>query len=155
MRQSLKRIALCLLCAVLLGGATGDPVKEGDGSGALTTAEVEAELKTQVQSFTIDPTVAATGEAQFRWATPITITAIRCDTDAGTVAGVNFEERAPTTPNTAGTDVLASDFTADTDQQVPTCCDNGPIDAYDPVALTYGTVTTATILRCYVTFTID
>ncbi len=30
MRQSLKRAALCLVCAVLLGGATSDPVKVGD-----------------------------------------------------------------------------------------------------------------------------
>ncbi len=126
-------------------------------AAAVTTALVEAELKTQVQSFTIDPTVAATGEAQFRWATAVTITDIRCDTDAGTVAGLNFEERAPTTPNSAGTDVLASDITADTNQEVGSCspCTNAGIDAYDPVALTYGTVTTATILRCYVTFTID
>lgn len=121
----------------------------------VTRDKVEAELRTHVVSFSIDPTVAASGEAQFRWGYPITLTEIRCDTDAGTVATVNMEERAPTTPNSAGTDTLTSDLTCDTNEEIGTTFTNAGVDAWDPVALTYGTVTTATILRVHVEFTID
>ena len=126
-----------------------------DLGGTVSTTQAEAALVTNVEPMTIDPTVAASGEVQIKWSTAVTVTDTRCDTDAGTVEGVNFEERVATTPSTAGTDVHTSDYTADTNQQIGGSIANATIAAYAPLALTFGTVTTATILRCYITFTID
>lgn len=45
-----------------------------------------------------------------------TVTEVSAYTNTGTVT-FNIEERAETTPNTSGTDVMTSDLVADTDQQ--------------------------------------
>lgn len=53
----------------------------------------------------------------------ITIVKVSAYTDANTVT-FNLEERVATTPNTAGTDAMASDLVADTDQQEQTSFSN-------------------------------
>ncbi len=53
----------------------------------------------------------------------ITIVKVSSYTDASTVT-FNLEERVATTPNTAGTDAMASDLVADTDQQEQTSFTN-------------------------------
>lgn len=62
------------------------------------------------------------------WKVPnnITIIEVAFFTNTGTVTG-NLEERGETTPNTAGTDVMTSDLTGDTDQQESTTFSNAGI----------------------------
>lgn len=62
------------------------------------------------------------------WKVPndITITEISAYTDANTVT-FNIEERAETTPNTAGTDVIGSDLVADTNQEETSTFTNATI----------------------------
>lgn len=62
------------------------------------------------------------------WKVPYNITLLELSsfTDANTTT-FNLEERAETTPNTAGTDVLASDQVADNDQQEATSFSNAAI----------------------------
>ncbi len=62
------------------------------------------------------------------WKVPndITITEISAYTDANTVT-FNLEERAETTPNTAGTDVIGSDLVADTNQEETSTFTNATI----------------------------
>ena len=59
------------------------------------------------------------------WKVPyaITIIDVSAYTDANTTT-FNLEERAQTTPNTAGTDAMASDLVADTNEQVQTSFSN-------------------------------
>lgn len=66
------------------------------------------------------------------WKVPFNITIIELSayTDANTCT-FNIEERAETTPNTAGTDVMASDLVADNDQQEQTSFSNATIDIND------------------------
>lgn len=66
------------------------------------------------------------------WKVPnnITITEISAYTDANTTT-FNLEERAETTPNTAGTDVMGSDLVADNDQQETGTFSNAAIDRND------------------------
>ncbi len=62
------------------------------------------------------------------WKVPndITITEISAYTDANTVT-FNIEERAETTPNSAGTDVIGSDLVADTNQEETSTFTNATI----------------------------
>lgn len=70
-----------------------------------------------------------------------TVTKVTCNTDTGT-ATINIEERAGTTPNTAGTDILSADLVCDADGQTSCAsgCDvntitNAGLDANDALAL--------------------
>jgi len=78
-------------------------------------------LRTQTVSFTVLDTVKTGGETVWAWKVPynITITEITGHTDANTVT-YNIEQRAETTPNTAGTDCMSADQVADNDQQETT-----------------------------------
>lgn len=58
-----------------------------------------------------------------------------CSTDSGTV-DVNFEERAAATPNTAGTPMLTTDLTCDSDGACSSVFTNLDYDAGDILALT-------------------
>lgn len=60
----------------------------------------------------------------------ITVTEVSAYTNTGTVT-FNLEERAETTPNTAGTDVMTSDLAADSDQQETGTFSNAAIDRND------------------------
>lgn len=89
-------------------------------NSAVTTAKVSQTLKTDTKSFAIADTgiVISTNDTFGLWKVPfaLTVTEIAGFTDVGTVT-FNIEQRAETTPNTAGTDILTSDLVADNDQQ--------------------------------------
>ena len=93
----------------------------------------------------LSPTTADDGLAQISAGSDaITISRITCWTlgTGSPTATINIEERAPTTPGSAGTDVLSSDLVCDGNSQdaCASGCDvntitNGDIDARDPLAL--------------------
>lgn len=66
------------------------------------------------------------------WKVPFNITIIELSayTDANTCT-FNIEERAETTPNTAGTDIMGSELVADNDQQETATFSNAAIDKND------------------------
>lgn len=55
-----------------------------------------------------------------------TITNVSCSTNTGTVT-LQFDERAPTTPNSAGTDILSSPIACDADSETTSSFDNAGI----------------------------
>lgn len=108
------------------------------------------------RSWSISGAVTQGGETFPGWKVPynITITEISSYCDANTVT-FNIEERAETTPNTAGTDALAADQVADTDQQEATSFSNATFAANTwmvPVVTSAGAVTIFTVT---VRYTID
>jgi hypothetical protein len=70
----------------------------------------------------------------------VTITEVSAFTNSGTIT-FNIEERAETTPNTAGTDVMTSDLVADTDQQETSTFSNTTLDRNDWLILTIVSIT--------------
>lgn len=98
-------------------------------ANSIDRGEVEAELRTHTYTKTIIDTVKAADWFTIdKPAYAITITRISSFTDVGT-ATFNLEERVETTPNTAGTDVMASDLVADTNQEETTSFSNAAIAA--------------------------
>ncbi|KKN70755.1 hypothetical protein LCGC14_0427500 [marine sediment metagenome] len=106
----------------------------------------------------------ATGDSdkiQWSTATAVTITKVWCSTDTGTVT-IMPDERAETTPNSQGTDILSAGLVCDNLSQSSCAsgCDvntitNGTIDAYDPVSLDIDAVSTATFLRVHFEYTVN
>jgi hypothetical protein len=76
------------------------------------------------------------------WKVPnnITVTEVSAYTNTGTVT-FNLEERAETTPNTAGTDVMTSDLIADDDQQKTGTFSNADLDRNDWLVLVVASIT--------------
>lgn len=76
------------------------------------------------------------------WKVPnnITVTEVAAFTNTGT-ATFNLEERAETTPNTAGTDIMTSDLVADSDQQETGTFSNATLDRDDYIALVVTSIT--------------
>lgn len=112
-----------------LAGLT--PIETTDGNtvvqagGKFVNGPPTATITTLTQSWTITRDIVDGGETLPGWKVPynITITEIAAYTDANTVT-FNIEERGETTPNTAGTDAMASDLVADSDQQKTTSFSN-------------------------------
>ena len=85
---------------------------------------------TYTKSFSIiTPTTTQTNLVRFPLSiSNATITRVRCDTTTATsTATIQLDERAPTTPNTAGTNVLTSAIACDTDEQATTSFTNAGI----------------------------
>ena len=95
------------------------------GSSDITDGEVaSSDLATANKTITktvsiFDPTTSDTNKVQFYWPAAVTLQRVACATDAGTVT-IQFDGRAETTPNTAGTNSLTSSLVCDTDSQVTT-----------------------------------
>jgi hypothetical protein len=123
--------------------------------GAVTPAKAAAALKTHTLSWGItDP---ATGDSDaLQWLAPagVTITAINCSTDTGTV-DILLEERALATPNTAGTDVMAAALECDSDNAQQTSFSNAGIASGALLSLTIDAVDGAAMLRVHITYAID
>ena len=140
---------------------------DNKNSSSLATIGVNQNYFTVSSGPTIDP---ATNLITNFWSSPIldtvfvesfvlfkapydlTITQIAGCTSAGTVT-FNIEERAATTPNTSGTDVMTSDLVADNDQQVSTTFSNASITSGTWIAIDISAVS-STANRTYFTFTI-
>lgn len=76
------------------------------------------------------------------WKVPnnITVTEVAAYTNTGTVT-FNLEERAETTPNTAGTDLIGSDLVADDDQQETGTFSNATLDRNDWLVMNVTSIT--------------
>jgi hypothetical protein len=114
------------------GGAAGEIA-----DNSVTTEDLEATL----QDFTVSIAIESPTTGQsflYQWETPhqCTMQEIQCNTKgASTTATINFDERARTTPDTAGTTVATTDLICDTDGQNTTTFSNAAIAANVPVAL--------------------
>lgn len=116
-------------------GALGDEyagIAEADTNDAQTTkidqntsdiTALEALKDTLAIGWGIMDTVTVTDLPGWKVPYDVTIIEISSFTDSNTVT-FNLEERAETTPNTAGTDVLSADQVADNDQQEATSFSN-------------------------------
>jgi len=125
-------------------------------SGSVTVTQVEAELKTGTQTFTVLDTVKTTGERVFSWKVPhaITITEVAAFTDANTVT-FQLEERAEATPNTTGTTVMTASLVADTDQQETTSFTNAAQAANTWLTAVVSTAGDVTYFSVTIRYTID
>jgi hypothetical protein len=105
-----------------------------DDAGIASTIARDSEVETLLLAFSdtlsiswgvLDTTYTGSLSG---WKVPndITITEISAYTDANTVT-FNLEERAETTPNSAGTDVIGSDLVADTNQEETSTFTNATI----------------------------
>ena len=98
----------------LLGQTIGNGELE---AGAVDSAKLATANKTIAKTINIfDPTTGDTNQVQIYWPAAVTMARIVCSVDTGTVS-INFDERAEATPNTAGTDTLATALVCDTDSQ--------------------------------------
>lgn len=109
-----------------------------------------------------DPADADDGDLQHKLGFAYTVVRMSCSTDTGSV-GINVDERAEATPNTAGTNVLSSSLVCDTNSQTSCAsgCDvntitNGTIDADDPMGLILAAPSgSPTVVRVHVEATKD
>jgi len=110
-------------------------------SGYSTTSHTHIDFfDTLSYSINVPDTVIAGDNAMWKIPNNITITEIAAFTNSGTVT-FNIEERAETTPNSSGTDVIGSDLVADTDQQETSTFSNASIDRDDWLALVVSSIT--------------
>jgi hypothetical protein len=124
-------------------------------SEGVNTSEVEAELKTDVKGFTVYVPIATTVVPLFKTSHAITITEIAGFTDTGT-ATFNIEQRAETTPNTAGTDVMSADVVADNNQQEQAGFNDATVPANTWLVAVFSAVATNPgFCHATVRFTID
>ncbi len=151
----------------------GDDIASGIAGRSLTLTvggpdvlDVDAELFTKIFSINVASTSMSTtteandnsGVAQHRFAKAVTLTDISCSTDKGT-ADIDFGERASTTPNSAGTDVLSGNLRCDTNSEASSDFANPSIAEYAVLNLhipdAEPTGIKPTIIRIHVTYTID
>lgn len=115
--QSILSAADYAAIRTALGLVIGTNVQAYDADltswGAITPAVFFDTLSFNIN---IADTVITGDNAIWKIPNNITITEVASFTNTGTVT-FNIEERGETTPNTAGTDVMTSDLTGDTDQQ--------------------------------------
>jgi len=140
---------------------SGQFVRSTNGSGVhicetVTTADVSTALRAHSKSVTLtNPTTALTNKIQWEFHSAVTITAISCSTDTGTVT-IQLDERARATPNTAGSDVLSSALVCDNDTQASGSFSNASIATDVPVNLQITAASgSPTVVRMHVQYTID
>jgi hypothetical protein len=183
-----KQVRNIYFSGSLIGGGTGPPSIEGapgacTASGAsnlklcfsstgnvpvisyntgANVALIDKSIKF-TKSFTIlVPTAADTNLVQMAFAQAITIVRVYCSTDTGT-ATMNADERAESTPNTAGTDVLSAGIVCDSGTRTSCAsgCDvntitNGTIAANAPLNFQVTSVASAPqVVRFHVDYTLD
>jgi hypothetical protein len=119
--------------------------------GVVASADLATVNKTLSKSIDIfDPTTADTNKIQFYWPAGVTLQRIACSTDTGSVS-INFDERAESTPNTAGTNTLASALVCDTDSQTTSSFSDSVQAADVPINLQItATSGTPTVVRIHV-----
>ena len=112
------------------GGAGGEIADGTVDSNDLATAN-----KTLSKDFVIpSPTTSNSNQVQIYWPAAVTIQRIACSTDTGT-ASINFDERAESTPNTAGTNTLSSALSCTTTTGTTTSFSDSTIAADVPYNL--------------------
>lgn len=149
--------SLSILVSLLLLLATGvlaQDRKLTDSGGVVWDYGTSGQIKGQIvvtKSITIfSPTSADTNKIQVYWPAATTIQRIACSTDTGTLS-INFDARAEATPNTAGTDTLASALVCDTNSEVTTSFQSSSVSANVPYNLQISGAGTPGVLRIHVT----
>jgi hypothetical protein len=119
--------------------------------GVVASTDLATANKTVTKSIDIfDPTTADTNKIQFYWPAAVTLQRIACSADTGSVS-INFDERGEATPNTAGTNTLASALVCDTDSQTTTSFSDSTQAADVPINLQItATSGTPTAVRIHV-----
>ena len=148
---NLQAIASSSLSA---GGGFTTAGRSLTGSGV--TIDADDELYTETKNISIiNATTTQNPIAQLYFATPVTITEIICSTANNEIA-IQLDERASTTPNTAGTDVMSAAQTCDTNTEATTSFSNAAIAKDAPLSLDLDSMTAATdTLRITIKFTKD
>ena len=100
------------------------------GALAVDDEAVEYMLQAALES----PATDDDGLIIWKWPNAYTIQRVSCATDTGTVT-IQLDERAESTPNSAGTDVMTSTLVCDSNNQATTTFTNATIDANDPLNL--------------------
>jgi hypothetical protein len=121
------------------GGATNGQVLVGNGtnfvSGTVSSAGLATANKTLEKSIVIfSPATTDTNTVQLYFGQAVTLARIACSTDTGT-AGINFDTRSESTPNTAGTNVLASNLSCTTTTGTATSFSSAAVSADSPLNL--------------------
>ncbi|MBI1941544.1 MAG: hypothetical protein HYS33_08575, partial [Acidobacteria bacterium] len=137
------------------GAAASTNALIGNGTnfvgGQVSSNQLATANKTVTKSIVIfEPTTSDTNKIQLYWPAAVTLQRIACSADTGTVS-INFDERAEATPNTAGTNTLASALVCDTDSQVTTSFSDSGIAVDVPYNLQItATSGTPTVVRIHV-----
>lgn len=126
-----------------------------DDSGAViwdygTAGKIKGQIVVTKSITIFSPLAADTNKIQIYWPAATTIQRIACSTDTGTLS-INFDARAEATPNTAGTDTLASPLACDTNSEVTTTFQSATVAANVPYNLQISGAGTPGVLRIHVT----
>jgi hypothetical protein len=125
----------------------------------LTGDDVAADAELYTDSFSIaliNTTTTRNGAVQWKAPTAVTITQVDCSTNGATVT-IGLDERALTTPDSAGTDIITGGSIAcDSNNQSTASFDNAGIAAEATVSLDIDSVANATTsLRIHIEYTKD
>lgn len=122
----------------------------------IDTASVSPALDTFSKSLTIQsPTTAVTNLVQWEFPSAITLTRVACSVDTGTVT-IQFDTRAESTPNTAGTNVLTSNLSCSTTTGTTTTFSSAGVSANAPLNLQIvSTSGTPGVVRIHFNYTIN
>jgi hypothetical protein len=128
------------IAPALLDDSIAVKMNRSEMTGYTTDAEFATAFETLVFPIPLMDTILVGRLPGYKIPANITITEIASYTDAGTVS-FNIEECGETTPNSAGTDAMASDLVADTDQQESTTFSNADFAIDSWMVLTISNVT--------------
>jgi len=114
------------------------------------------DIRTKTFSLTlISPTTGDTNKIQIEWPYAVTLTAMACSTDTGTVS-IQWDKRTRTTPNTAGTNALTSTLVCDNDRQATTSFSSAGVSTTQVLSLQItATASSPTVVRIHGTATVD
>lgn len=149
----MKRLFLLF---ILLPSLAWAQARNLDDSGAITwdygtAGKIKGQVVVTKSINIFSPTTGDSNKIQIYWPATTTIQQIACSVDSGTVS-INFDERAVATPNTAGTNTLASPLACDTDSQTTTSFSDSSIAANVPYNLSITAVTgTPGVVRIHIT----
>ncbi len=120
------------------------------------TVDADAELYTFIKNIALTaPTTTDDGFVQLKFNSAATITRISCSVDSGS-STIQFDERAESTPNTAGTDVMTAALVCDTDSQVTTSFTNASMAANAVASMDVDAISgTPGVIRVHVEYTND
>lgn len=117
----------------------------------VSSANLAAANKTIEKSIVIfSPATSDTNMVQLYFGQAVTLTRLACSTDTGT-ADINFDTRSESTPNTAGTNVLASNLSCTTTTGTTTSFSSAAVSADSPLNLQIASISgTPGVVRIHI-----
>jgi hypothetical protein len=95
----------------------------------ITPAKLSAAARDRAADLVLfDPVAGDTNKVQLQFQAATTLQKVACSTDAGTVS-INLDKRSETTPNTAGTNALASALVCDSNREETTSFSSATVAA--------------------------